>query len=29
MGFMPFTGVNIQNLKENLRKGDFKIPKTV
>jgi hypothetical protein len=29
MGFTPFTGLNIQNLKDNLRKGIFKIPKTV
>ena len=29
MGFTPFTGFNIENLKDNLKKGDFKIPKTV
>lgn len=28
-GFMPFTGVSHQNLRENLRKGTYKIPNTV
>lgn len=28
-GFMPFTGVSQQNLRENLRKGTYKIPNTV
>jgi len=28
-GFMPFTGYNHQNLRENLLKGTYKIPKSV
>jgi serine/threonine protein kinase len=28
-GFMPFTGVSHQNLRENLRKGTYNIPNTV
>lgn len=28
-GFMPFTGISHANLRENLKKGSFKIPKTV
>jgi serine/threonine protein kinase len=28
-GFMPFTGISHANLRENLKKGIFRIPKTV
>lgn len=28
-GFMPFTGISHQNLRDNLKKGVFKIPKSV
>lgn len=28
-GFMPFTGISHANLRDNLKKGLFKIPKTV